>query len=297
MLSHDILTVHDDLHDEFRNIFKIPYHFPYEFDASTFQMPPELEEKVSPPVAEPDDALAVANLPPVAAPAPVAPVEPKPVPVPSAVYDVFTSPQVQPPTGRALVVGADVDYNTCKRFGPSYRLLPRTFQQPRCSGRTELAKSVLNDVLVSVPTGTEGEEGGYKSHKKNPFEESIFKCEDERFELDMMVHINNSALRVLEPAVKRLHTEQEEPFVLGLQSHHYRLIERLYGDHGKEVVRELKKNPAALVEIVLKRLRQKDVEWRRQQKDWNTVWREGSRHNYYRALDVLSFHFKVCTVV
>ena len=34
------------------------------------------------------------------------------------------------------------DYASCKRYGASYRALPKTYQQPKCSGRTALCKEV-----------------------------------------------------------------------------------------------------------------------------------------------------------
>lgn len=36
----------------------------------------------------------------------------------------------------------EVDYASCKRLGSSYRALPKTYQQPKCSGRTALCKEV-----------------------------------------------------------------------------------------------------------------------------------------------------------
>lgn len=38
--------------------------------------------------------------------------------------------------------GREVDYASCKRLGSSYRALPKTYQQPKCSGRTSLCKEV-----------------------------------------------------------------------------------------------------------------------------------------------------------
>lgn len=46
--------------------------------------------------------------------------------------------------------GREVDYASCKRLGSSYRALPKTYQQPKCSGRTALCKEVqahLNPAL------------------------------------------------------------------------------------------------------------------------------------------------------
>lgn len=36
----------------------------------------------------------------------------------------------------------EIDYASCKRIGSSYRALPKTYQQPKCSGRTAICKEV-----------------------------------------------------------------------------------------------------------------------------------------------------------
>ncbi|XP_033936002.1 LOW QUALITY PROTEIN: uncharacterized protein [Pseudochaenichthys georgianus] len=76
--------------------------------------------------------------------------------------------------------GREVDYASCKRLGSSYRALPKTYQQPKCSGRTALCKEVLNDTWVSFPSWSE--DSTFVSSKKTPYEEQLHRCEDERFE-------------------------------------------------------------------------------------------------------------------
>lgn len=39
-------------------------------------------------------------------------------------------------------IAMEIDYASCKRLGSSYRALPKSFQQPRCTGRTPLCKEV-----------------------------------------------------------------------------------------------------------------------------------------------------------
>lgn len=50
-------------------------------------------------------------------------------------------------------IAMEIDYASCKRLGSSYRALPKSFQQPRCTGRTPLCKEVRvllgNHVSVS----------------------------------------------------------------------------------------------------------------------------------------------------
>lgn len=40
--------------------------------------------------------------------------------------------------------------------------------------------------------------------RKNQYEEALFKCEDERFEIDMVIDCNANTLRLLEPLGEEL---------------------------------------------------------------------------------------------
>jgi hypothetical protein len=76
------------------------------------------------------------------------------------------------------------DYTTCKRLGASYCALPKSYVQPKCSGRTTLCKEVLNDTWVSFPTWSE--DSTFVTSRKTQYEEYIYRCEDERFEVCML---------------------------------------------------------------------------------------------------------------
>ena len=68
-------------------------------------------------------------------------------------------------------------------------------------------------------------------------------------------------------------------------------IKRIYGDKADDIYEYLQKSPCAAVPVVLKRLKAKDEEWRRVQRDWNRVWAE-IHQNYYKALDHQGIDFK-----
>jgi paired amphipathic helix protein Sin3a len=40
------------------------------------------------------------------------------------------------------------------------------------------------------------------------------------------------------------------------------VISRLYGEHGPEILDALRRNPVGTIPVILKRLKQKDVDWR-----------------------------------
>lgn len=105
----------------------------------------------------------------------------------------------------------ELDLSNCDRCTPSYRLLPKNvysaslaclyfslywwnlfslivflhvlyllmqYPIPIASQRTELGAEVLNDHWVSVTSGSE--DYSFKHMRKNQYEESLFRCEDDR---------------------------------------------------------------------------------------------------------------------
>lgn len=199
----------------------------------------------------------------------------------------------------ASEAGMEIDYSSCKRHGASYRGLPKSFVQPKCTGRTLLCREVLNDTLVSFPSWSE--DSTFVSSRKTQYEEYIYRCEDERFELDIVIESNLLTIRVLE-AVKRkidkMSFEEKNRFklddTLGGTSCviHQRAIRRIYGDKAPEIIEGLKKNPVVAVPLVLRRLKAKDEEWRDAQKQFNKIWREQNEKYYLKSLDHQGISFK-----
>jgi paired amphipathic helix protein Sin3a len=160
---------------------------------------------------------------------------------------------------------------------------------------------VLNDEWVSHPTWA-SEDAGFTTHKKNPYEEALHKSEEERHEYDFHVEAINRTIQVLEPINSRINlmdNEERTHFKLkpGLggqgKSIYQRVIKKIYGkDHGQEVIAALHDSPSIAVPVVLNRLKQKDDEWKRAQREWNKVWREVDGRNYYKSLDHQGVNFK-----
>ncbi|KAI9260819.1 hypothetical protein BY458DRAFT_478371 [Sporodiniella umbellata] len=201
-----------------------------------------------------------------------------------------------PATNRKL------DLHTYVEYGPSYRSVPENWKdQQKCSGRDDLCKQVLNDEYVSHPTWA-SEDGGFVASKKNIFEESLHRVEEERYDYDMNIEANLNTISLLEPISKRIQSmpdEEKESFELpvGLggpsKTIYQRIIKKIYGkEQGAEVIEILHSQPLQTVPIVLKRLRQKDEEWRKSQREWNKVWREIEIKNYYKSLDYQGVNFK-----
>ncbi|KAL3924281.1 MAG: hypothetical protein SGILL_001142 [Bacillariaceae sp.] len=208
---------------------------------------------------------------------------------------------------------SEIDFSRCRRCSPSYRALPRDYPAPPCSQRSDEEAKVLNDVWVSLPVGSE-ESYTFRHMRRNTYEETLFRVEDERFEIDMTIDSNTCTLALLEPFAEemavlsvnelagqvdleneqRANAEQKglggkyfqytfDPSILGVI--HRNSIVRIYGEQGPEILELLKNNPSVAIPIVVKRLRQKDEEWRRVRDRLNRHWKEQAESNYYKSLD------------
>lgn len=194
-----------------------------------------------------------------------------------------------------------LELSLCKAYGPSYRQLPKVETYMPCSGRDEMCWEVLNDEWVGHPTWA-SEDSGFISHRKNQYEEILFKIEEERLEFDYHMEANLRTIQTLETIANRIANmtpEQKASFKLppGLgnssQTIYKKVIRKIYDkDRGFEVIDALHENPAVAVPVILKRLKQKDEEWKRAQREWNKVWREMEQKVFYKSLDHLGLTFK-----
>ncbi|KAH0973002.1 hypothetical protein GBA52_025158 [Prunus armeniaca] len=164
----------------------------------------------------------------------------------------------------------ELDLSNCERCTPSYRLLPEDYPIPSASQRSELGAQ---------------------------YEESLFRCEDDRFELDMLLESVSSTAKRAEELLNSINENKitmESP--IHIEDHftalNLRCIERLYGDHGLDVMDILRKNPTLALPVVLTRLKQKQEEWTRCRSDFNKVWADIYAKNHYKSLDHRSFYFK-----
>ncbi|KAF9567836.1 hypothetical protein CPC08DRAFT_680594 [Agrocybe pediades] len=185
--------------------------------------------------------------------------------------------------------------------GPSYRKLPPSEISLACSGRDELCRSVLNDEWVSHPTWA-SEDSGFVAHKKTVFEEAMHKCEEERHEFHVHVEALVRTISVLDPLNSRIDemtNEERAQFRLkpdfggASPAIYHRIIKKIYGkDMGMEVIQALQDCPSVAVPVVLNRLKQKDEEWRRAQREWSRTWKEVDCKNFYKSLDHQGTNFK-----
>jgi paired amphipathic helix protein Sin3a len=118
-------------------------------------------------------------------------------------------------------------------------------------------------------------ETGFVAHKKTIYEEAMYRCEEERYEFDLNIEANLHVIALLEPIAKQIQAMTPEertqfrlaPGLGGTSVAIYtRVIKKIYdSERGAEVIDALYQNPAVAVPVVLKRLKQKDEEWKRSQ--------------------------------
>lgn len=211
---------------------------------------------------------------------------------------------------------SEIDFSRCRKCGPSYRALPRDYPAPPCSQRSDEEAKVCNDVWVSLPVGSE-ESYTFRHMRRNTYEETLFRVEDERFEIDMTIDSNMCTLALLEPFAEEMgqlsgdntymdddakaSSERKglggkrfrytfDPNILGVI--HRNSITRIYGDAGPQMLKLLKTNPTVAIPVVVKRLRQKDKEFRAARDYLNRHWREMAQSNYYKSLDHRGLTFR-----
>ncbi|GMH19034.1 hypothetical protein Nepgr_020875 [Nepenthes gracilis] len=189
----------------------------------------------------------------------------------------------------------ELDLSNCQRCTPSYRLLPNDYPIATASQRSEIGAQTLNDYWVSVTSGSE--DYSFKHMRRNQYEESLFRCEDDRFELDMLLESVSSTAKRAEDLLNSINNNTlNADSLVSIEGHftalNLRCIERLYGDHGLDVMDILRKNPSLALPVILTRLKQKQEEWTKCRFDFNKVWAEIYAKNHYKSLDHRSFYFK-----
>lgn len=133
--------------------------------------------------------------------------------------------------------------------------------------------SVLNDDWASHPTWA-SEDSGFVAHRKNIFEESLHRIEEERHDYDFNIEANAKVIQLLEPigqSILAMDPAERAHFRMPLsingqsgqsEAIYRRVLKKIYGAKGLEVVADLFKDPCAVLPVVLARLKQKDEEWR-----------------------------------
>ena len=212
----------------------------------------------------------------------------------------------------------EFDFLTSKRFGSSYRLLrtteivaecplhgskkPRSYKaknldtenQFSCE-KLKLCKCKVNKVWNSFPSWSEAswqiidKPTSLKSRQHlTKFTDYLNKIEDDRYELDMIILNNISAIKLLERFQSiildsagnnfdRINAEMKK-FMLNLPGERAYSVEkwaisRIYGSKFFDIMEGIQNNPYVAIPVVLRRLQEKHCEWKHLKETLNGVWK------------------------
>lgn len=164
-----------------------------------------------------------------------------------------------------------------------------------------MCRSVLNDEWVSHPSWA-SEETGFSVYKKNIYEDALHRSEEERHEYDFHIEAIARTIAILEPInnkIAMLSLDERNTFKLkpnlggSAKAIHHRVVKKIYGrEAGMDVIQAMQDTPAFAIPVVLVRLKQKEEEWKRGQREWHKVWREVDARNYAKSLDHQCISFK-----
>lgn len=165
-----------------------------------------------------------------------------------------------------------------------------------------MCKSVLNDEWVCHPTWA-SEDSGFVAHRKNVYEEALHRSEEERHEYDFHIEAIKRTRETLEPQYNKIMlmlpedratSKMKLPLTGVNKAVHQRIVKKIYGrDAGLEVMQTINDSPGIAIPIVYARIKQKEEEWKKAQREWNKVWREVDARNYQKSLDHQGINFKV----
>ncbi len=163
------------------------------------------------------------------------------------------------------------------------------------TGRDPKLSLELNDKWVSVASGSE--DFSFKVTRKNPYEEALCKCEDERFEMDMAINYCDYAIEYLEKLLVELPAIIDGGDLLYAyrkcsEGCLHRQLRRIFADSLDSVLEQVKVSPQPLVEAMLRMVnghRDKHIQNKREQ---NRQWKEVCEKNNAKSLDHRAFYFK-----
>lgn len=183
------------------------------------------------------------------------------------------------------------------QYGSSYKRLPPAEVDLACSGRDALCWSVLNDhYFAAAVLGSES--GTY--HRKSFFEDVCHAVEHERSHYSYWLDTISRTIAHFEAIDARIHSmddQERHNFRLGYNlggsspSIYTRALRKAYeAKYRSEIQPLLEEHPAATVPVVLRRLKEVEQAWKHAELQWQVVWREVEKKNYYRSLDAIGTH-------
>ncbi|KAI6182361.1 HDAC-interact domain-containing protein [Aphelenchoides bicaudatus] len=188
----------------------------------------------------------------------------------------------------------EVDYVSVRRLGQSYREQAQEKRDAICSGRKIKHKMVLNDDWVAYASWLSEDSPGVTA-KKTPFEETMWRIEDERFDYDICESILESSCGVLsqtQAKINAIDARDRRKFKLddtyncpNQPTLIPRCVKRVYGEHASKILSALRNSPEESVTCVLKRFEVTLEEMKKEKIAHKERWAEQTRACLSRSLD------------
>ena len=118
-----------------------------------------------------------------------------------------------------------LDLSWCKKCTPSYRYLPKDYRVPSKHNAMQPEQKVLNDRILLLPSGSKY----FSTRNSNENKKIMLECEDNRYEMDMLISWFSSAVEYAEELEKGIDDNEMEK---GNRKIFLWCLERLYGDQG-----------------------------------------------------------------
>jgi paired amphipathic helix protein Sin3a len=149
----------------------------------------------------------------------------------------------------------------------------------------------FNDRFISIPCGSEDDKNVFK---RNIYEESIFKFEEQRFELDMVLEILRHSLevlqelndRVIKGEIVNVDVEKDLGAII------IRSINRFYKDSCQQVLKGIQNHPIDSIPIVINRFKKRLDEATNQKVELKKNIKISFDKIYYKFLDVRTYKLK-----
>lgn len=170
----------------------------------------------------------------------------------------------------------------------SYGLLKRKDVNVRCSGRTLLDFSVLNDRWTTSASGSEGQ---FQPSLKNQYEERLFNMENERITLDVRICRLNNTLNKLRRLLDEIRHNrlQFDPntFPRGVfNSLDILTMRELYDTFLNNLLTKIVENPIEMLEILIHRISDKIIILKEVRRNKESDYYDFTKKNYARSLEV-----------
>ncbi|BBN17018.1 hypothetical protein Mp_7g11300 [Marchantia polymorpha subsp. ruderalis] len=182
-------------------------------------------------------------------------------------------------------------WQTCT---PSYRLHDNTLSEKASTSSESTSQAdddslgpystrgVLNDTWITLTTGG----NAFTSQESNRYEEILFRCEDDQYELDMLIETTISTAGKLSECIEILKDPSHPTFDLEehLSPLHLRCIERIYCPVFASLLSHARANPATTLPVILGRLEQRLEDWKSARPKLNKVWAQVRAANHSKSL-------------